>query len=263
MSTPVSQKQATKFVVDALGDPDGDQMQYLLANSKFFKKLAHADFSRIDFDAFTRSLTSALAPIAWNPVSGYATKISEWNKLRGWGLTRGQIDTFANTLVDHLDLLHPTGISLWLGRDLSFNWEEVTACLKLEVEALGKKFGLYIESDRLSFFPGSEQSGKPRLDVALLDIQTYVGTTSGVVPSEIRKIKKRLPGLEVAWLLALNPQVYLAIDYKTIPGFIAAGLVVDSVFVSYFAYDSGAYVGVLWADAPRLADAVMIFRENK
>lgn len=262
-STPVSQKQATKFVVDALGDPSGEKMQYLLANSKFFKELAHADFSRIDFDAFTKSLTPALAPIAWNPVSGYVTKISEWNKLRGWGLTRGQIDTFVSGLVDHLDPLHPTGISLWLGRDLPFNWEEVMACLKLEVEALGVKFNSdYFTSKQLSFFPGSEQSGKRKLTVALLDLQTYWNPTDGVVPNKVRGIEKRLPGLEVAWLLALNPEVYLAIDYETIPGLIAAGLVVVSVYVPLFGRDSvEAYVGGHWADRRWHGLSVVRFRE--
>ncbi len=263
MSTPASLNQVSKFVKDALGDPDSDRMQYLLANSKYFKELAHADFSRIDFDAFTKSLTPAFAPIAWNPVSGYVTKISEWNKLHGWGLTRGQIDTFVSGLVDHLDPLHPTGISLWLGRDLPFNWEEVIACLKLEVEALGVKFNSdYFTSKQLSFFPGSEQSGKRKLTVALLDLQTYWNPTNGVVPSEVRRIEKRLPGLEVAWLLALNPEVYVAIDYETIPGLIAAGLVVDSDYVPRFARDSvEAYVRDDWADFRWLGHSVVRFRE--
>ncbi len=262
MSTPASVHQASKFFKDALGDPDSDQMQYLLANSKFFKELARADFSRIDFNAFTKSLTPALAPIAWRPISRYAAKIEEWNKMRGWGLTKAQITAFAATLVDHLDPLHPTGISLWLGRDLPFNWEEAMACLKLEVEALGEKFKPYFESNRISFFPGSEQSGKRKLTVALLDLQTYWNPTDGVVPNEVRKIEKRLPGLEVAWLLALNPEVYLAIDYKTIPGLVATGLVVDSDGVPFFVRDSDeAYVDDYWADNHWNDYSVVRFRE--
>ena len=261
-STPVSQKQATKFVVEALGDPSGARMQYLLANSSLFKELAQADFSRIDRAAFTASLTPTPAPIAWRSVSDYADKIVEWNRLRGWGLTKTQITTFAKTLVDHLDPLHPTGISLWLGRDLPFNWEEVMACLKLEVEALGEKFTPYVGAERVSFFPGSEQTGGRKLTVALLDLATYWNPTDGVVPNEVRKIEKRLPGLEVAWLLALNPQVYVAIDYETIPGLIASGLVVDSVGVPHFAHDSAeTYVYGHWAVHRRHDCSVVAFRE--
>lgn len=262
MSTPASVHQASKFVRDALGDPDSKRMQILLANSVLFNELAQADFSRIDRAAFTASLTPAHAPITWRPVSEYADKIVEWNRLRGWGLTKAQITTFARNLVDHLDPLHPTGISLWLGRDLPYNWEEVMACLKLEVEALGEKFTPYVGAGRVSFFPGSEQTGGRKLTVALLDLQTYWNPTDGVVSNEVRKIEKRLPGLEVAWLLALNPQVYVAIDYETIPGFIAAGVVVSSVHVPLFERDSGeAFVygrwsGIRWGDF-----SVVRFRE--
>lgn len=262
MATPASVHQASKFVRDALGDPDSDRMQILLANSGLFKELALADFSRIDRAAFTASLTPAHAPITWRPVSEYAAKISEWNKLRGWGLTKAQITTFARTLVDHLDPLHPTGISLWLGRDLPYNWEEVMACLEHEVTAVGEKFTPYFGAERVSFFPGSERCGGRRLAVALLDLATYWNPTDSVVPYEVRKIEKRLPGLEVAWLLALNPQVYLAIDYKTIPGLIAAGLVVDSDRVPGFRRDSGgAYVSGGWADGRWSGRSVVVFRE--
>lgn len=261
-STPVSQKQATKFVVDALGDPSGERMQYLLANSALFKELAQADFSKIDRAAFTASLTPTPAPIAWRPVSEYADKINEWNELRGWGFTKTQITTFAKNLVDHLDPLHPTGISLWLGGDLSFNWEEVMACLRMEVEALGEKFIPYVDGERVSFFPGSEQTSGRKLTVALLDLQTYWNPTDGVVPNEVRKIEKRLPGLEVAWLLALNPKVYVSIDYDTIPGFIAAGLVVDSDSVPFFGHDSDeAFVFGSWSGRRWYVSSVVRFRE--
>lgn len=239
MSTPASIHQASKFFRDALGDPDSDQMQYLLANSRFFKELARANFSRIDFDAFVASLIPTLVPIVWSPVSEYIVKIMKWNQLRGWGLTKTQIDAFAAKLVDHLDLLHPTGMSLWLGHDLYFNWEEVMVCLKLEVEAVGRKFKPHFESNRLSFSPKSEQSGKRKLTVALLDLETYWKPTEDVRSiGDIREIEKRLPGLEVAWLLALNPEVYLAIDYETVPGLLAAGLVVNSNLVPVFGHDS-------------------------
>lgn len=263
MSTPASVHQASKFVRDALGDPDSDRMQYLLANSTLFKELAQADFSKIDRAAFTALLTPTPASIAWRPVGEYADKIGEWNKLRGWGLTKTHITTFARTLVDHLDPLHPTGISLWLGRDLPYNWEEVMACLEYEVTAVGEKFTPYFGAERVSFFPGSERCGGRKLAVALLDLATYWNPTDSVVPKEVSKIEKRLPGLEVAWLLALNPQVYLAIDYETIPGLIAAGLVVDSDYVPFFERGSdGAYVsGARWAISRWSGNSVVVFRE--
>ena len=83
-----------------------------------------------------------------------------------------------------------------------------------------------------------------------------------MVPDEVRKIEKRLPGLEVAWLLALNPGAYVAIDYETIPGFIAAGLVVGSDDVPFFARDSGgAFVGGSWSDCGWDGRSVVRFRD--
>lgn len=249
MSTPATVHQASKFVRDALGDPDSDQMQYLLANSGLFKELARADFSRIDRAAFTALLTATSAANAWRSVEEYADKIAARSKLRDWGLTKAQINSLAANLVDHAGPLQPTGISLWLGRDLAYNWAEAMAWLHDEVTALGEKFTPYVGAGRVSFFSGRRQIGGRKLTVALLDLQTYWDPTDGVVLNEVRKSGKRLPGLEVAWLLALNPQVYAGIDYETIPGFIAAGLVVGSDSVPVFGRDSdGAFVLDYWSD---------------
>jgi len=261
MSTPVSVPQINKLL-ELLGNPSGEKFQYLLANGDLLKPMANADLSRVDRSAFGAMLTPTTAPIAWRPVNEYVVKILRWNTLRNWGLTKPEITAFVNSLVDHLDFLHPTGISLWLGRDLPFNWEEAMACLMLEVVLLGEKFKPYFESTQLSFFPGSEQSGGPSLGVALLDLQTYWNPTDGEFPDKVRGIEKRLPGLEVAWLLALNPELYLAIDYGVIPGLIAAGLVVESDSAPFFERGSDeAYVYAYRASYGWDNRSVVRFRE--
>jgi hypothetical protein len=260
-STPASLDQGKKLL-DLVQKCTTEQLQNILTNGDLVKLMFDAPLKDVDRTAFSALLTPPRAPIAWRPVYQYAFKIIEWNKLRGWGLTTTQITTFAKTIVDHLDPLHPTGISLWLGRDLPYNWEEVMACLKLEVEALGENFTPYVGAERVSFFPGSKQTGGRKLTVALLDLATYWNPTDGVVPNEVRKIEKRLPGLEVAWLLALNPEVYVASGYETIPGLIAAGLVVGSDRVPGFAHGSvQAYVDGYWAGSRWRERSVVAFRE--
>jgi hypothetical protein len=266
MSTPAASiHQASKFVRDALGDPDSNQMQYFLANSKFFKQLAFADFSKIDEAAFVAALGLDSPSIPWRPVGGYADKIAEWNKLRGWGFTKAQIAKLATALADqdHLDPLHPTGVSLWLGQTLAYNWNEVMAVLRIEVEALPEKFSPYVNADRVLFHQGSEQSGGRKLSVALLDMATYWRSPlSGVIPNEVRQKEARLPGLEVAWLLALNPEVNMAINYKRIPALIAAGLVVDSAYVPCFARAMGEVtVHSYEANSRWHSTSVVCFRE--
>lgn len=250
MSTPATIDQYAKLHHN-LGKPNTCQLQDLIANSDLLVAMMNAGgLSRVDRSAFRAVLNPS---IPWRPVGEYADKIAEWNRLRGWGgwgFTKAQITTLDSQLVDHLDPLHPTGISLWLGRDLSYNWEEAMACLKHEVEALGEKFTPQVESNCLSFFPGSEQSGERKLTVALLDLATYWDRIGGVVLNKARGSESRLPGLEVAWLLALNAPVYLAINFDTIPGLIAAGLVIDSGFVPGFEHDSDedeAFVYARWA----------------
>ena len=248
MSTPVSVKQVNKLL-ELLGDPSGEKFQYLLANGDLLKPMIDADLTKVDRSAFGVVLTPAFAPVAWTPVDEYAERIMARSKLRGWGLTKTQIDAFAASLVDHVDPLQPTGISLWLGRDLQYNWDEAMAWMEDEVTARNDKFRTYFASRQVSFYPGSEQSGKRKLTVALLDVATYWNPTNGVVPDEVRTKEAKLPGLEVAWLLALSPQVYQAIDYKTIPGFIATGLVVVSARVPHFGHDSDeVFVYDYWAD---------------
>lgn len=262
MSTPASVHQASKFVRDALGDPSSDRMQYLLANSSLFRELARADFSKIDRAAFTASLTPNPTPFAWRPVGEYAERISQWNNMRNWGLSGVQISTLANSIVDHLDPLHPTGIDLWLGRNLAYNWREAMICLQTEVEAIGEKFVPYIDGDRIKFLSGSEQAGQPSLGVALLTIDDGSSSEHGVVPDEVRETGDRFPGLEVAWLLALNPHAYRAIGAKAVPGLLAPGLTVDTGCVPAFAGDSkGTYVGGAWSYRRCVGFAAVCFRE--
>lgn len=261
MSTPVSVKQVNKLL-ELLGDPSGEKFQYLLANGDLLRPMIDADLTKVDRSAFGVVLTPASASVAWTPVSKYAERIAARSKLRGWGFTKTQIDAFAASLVDHVGPLQPTGISLWLGRDLQYNWNEAMAWLRDEVTARNDEFRTYFESRQVSFFPGSEQSGKRKLTVALLDLATYWNPTNGVVPDEVRTKEAKLPGLEVAWLLALSPQVYPTIDYKTIPGLIAAGLVVGSGSVPGSGRASGeVFVYDYWADNRWYDNAVVAFRE--
>jgi hypothetical protein len=261
MPSPVSPEQIKKLL-GLLGNPSGLKLQTLLDNGgDLLKQMIDADLTRVDRSAFETALIPISVPIDWWPVSKYVGKISEWNEMRHWGLTQTQIDAFAATLVDHLDSAHPTGISLWLGHDLAFNWDEALACLEYEVEALGMKFTKYVESDKVSFFPGSEQSGEISLTVALLDIATYWDPINGVVPREVRTKEGRLPGLEVVWLLALNPQVYLMIDYETVPGLIAAGLVIDLDDLPYFRRDPSEVFVYDYPDNRRWGGrSVVVFR---
>lgn len=255
MSTPASSitvPQITKLN-ETLGKPPAEVFQYLIANGDLVKMLQDAGprLSQVDRSAFGALLTPAPASINWTPVSEYVEKIAARSKLRGWGLTKGVIESLASSLVgkDHAGPLNPLGVQLWLGHDLAYNYDEMNCWLKDEVEARGENFKAYPDASQVSFLPGSELSGKRRAVAVGLDLQTFWDPTNGVIPRKVRSQRSRWPGLEVGWLLALSPQVYLAIDYKTIPGFIAPGLVVDSDCVLCFSHVSDdSFVSGNWDD---------------
>jgi hypothetical protein len=261
MTTPASLDQGKK-VLDLFQKATTEEIQNFLSNGDLVKAMIVADLSKVDRSAFATLLAPAPKSINWTPVNEYAEKIAARSKLRGWGLTKAQIDSFAATLKDHAGPLLPTGISLWLGRNLQYNWDEAMAWLNDEVSARNEKFKPYFDASRLSFYPGSEQSGKRKLTAVGLDIDVLWDRTNGFSPKGTRPHRATWPGLEVAWLLALNPQVYLGIDYETIPAFWAPGLVVGSDSVPYFSHGTDeAFIGDYWDVYQWCVSSVVSFRE--
>lgn len=265
MSTPASLKQGQKLLeFFAQAGASREQVQNLLGNGDLLQSMLAADLSRVDRTAFAALLAPPVPSIDWTPVSQYADKLCDWNERFQLGLASGQIDSLAAELPDHAGPHQPTGITLYLGEVLKPDYEVAMKILRCEVEKLDVRFSEYFDASRLSCFSGSEspKSKNPSLGVALLDIGTFWDSENGVVPREVRRQRSSWPGLEVIWLLALNPQVFLAMDGKTIPFMWAAGLVVDSDRLPCFGRRSvGAYVYAYW-DVRRWAPgSVVAFRE--
>lgn len=252
MSAPASLKQTKKLLSLFGDDPSSDQVQNLLANGDLVKAMLGADLSKVDRDAFKDLLTPPKPPVPLTAVSDYYDRIVARAELRGWKLPQEQLDALKVQLetLDHASDFQPVDISMWLGGDLAYNRAEAVAWLKDEVEAKGLEFVDYTGEGRTSFYPGSEQSGEPSISACGLDIQLFWNPTDGVVPKDIRESQPsmRWPGLEVFWFLALNPDLYLAIDFENIPGLLAPGLVVGSAFLPYLRRNEReAWVSDSWA----------------
>lgn len=268
MSTPTSFPQLVK-AWQQLGEPDSEQVQYLLASGLLADLGAAAGphLSGVDRSAFKALLAPPPKSIAWTPVNQYADKLRDWNHRFSLGLTEAQISDLAAELPDHAGPHQPTGIGLTLGKNVKDTRKVIHQIIEYELGKLGVVYTDYIGQSNWSvqYLAGSEppKDRKPRLSVALLDIGTFWDPQNGVVPNQARRQRGRWPGLEVYWLMALNPQVLNAIDYETIPGFIAAGLVVDSDGVPVFRRGSGgAYVSGRWGGGRWRGGAVVVaFRE--
>lgn len=239
MSTPASFDQAKKLL-DILGSSDSLQMQRLLAHGYLLQDLlACPDLTKVNRTDFRALLRPAIEPVAWTPVEEYADRIAARNDLCHWGLSSRQIAQFGASLKPHLGELQPSGLLLWLGQTLKYNWEQVVAWLSDEIKALGGSLPVFIRSDLVAFWPGFEMDGPARLRPVWLDMATTWDPWEGLIPAEVRMNRGlNLAGLELAWTLALSPQIMMAIDGLMFPAMLAAGLMVDSTGVPNF--DHGA-----------------------
>lgn len=240
-----------------------EQFQNYLENGDLVKLMLNCSgLSKVDRAAFTALLAPKLT-IPWTPVSEYPDRILKRSKLRGWGFTQADADKLTATLHDHAGDLQPTGISMWLGKDLKFNWAETLLWLKDEVESLKYSFlNEYFSPDKLSSLSGSEKSGKQVLDVVDLDLETFWDKSNGIVPGDVRPNRKKWPGLEAAILLALNPQVFILMDGETVPYMFASGLVIDGSGLPGFSrYNHKVYVPYRWGDSRWYGTTMVAFRE--
>jgi hypothetical protein len=206
--------------------------------------------------------------LPWTPTSELIDRIMKRSEKRGWGFTKTDADKLAITMHDHCGDLYPTSVKLWLGKTLKFNWYELMLWIKDEVEALGYEFKERFSVSQLSFFPGSEMSGKKSLEIADLDLQTFLKPNDGVEVKDERPRREKWPGLEVAVMLALNPQIYIMMDGRVVPYMLVAGLAVGSnlgsscIYVPYF-YRNGLELDVYdYWDGHRWGQATIVsFRD--
>lgn len=267
MTTPAHQpatwKQRGKL--DSLfgDDPSSDQLQQVLANGDLFKLLIDAsNLKGVDRKAFAALLAPSVSQPNYTAVSDYVDIIMARSKLRGWGFTKKHADAFSIELVacDHAGPLAPTGTSMWLGRDLAYNWAERVAWLKDVAAAEGLEYYQSFDSSP-NFYPGSEVQGKLSLHAAGLDLSLW-DLQNGLVPDNERPKQPRWPSLEVPDLLCLNPELLHLMDGKNFPYLMAPGLVVDSGHLPHFRrYGRRLYVRHRWAAFRWYFAAVVRFRE--
>ncbi len=270
MVTPGTYKQAERLL-ELVGElnPTTDQLQNLFGAGDLLKQMAATDLSQVDRLSFAAVLDGTLKlpvpSIPWTPVKEYVERIMDRSEIRGWGLTKTQAAKLATQLAthDHAGPLTPTGVSIWLGKNLEYNRAEAIAWLEDEVKALGFSFTDHIGSGRTLFYPGSQVTSKRQIHAVSLDLGKFWNPTDGLIPRQVRaKDQQRWPGLEVFWLLALNPRVYVAMDGKIVPYMFAPGLVVDSDYLPRFDRNGReCYVDDHWDDSTWCKAALVAFRE--
>lgn len=239
------------------------QFQNVMENGDLLKQMLNCpDLSLVDRSAFSALLVPKLT-IPWTPVKLFSKLIFARSKKRGWGYTKAETDKLAAELLDHAGDLQPTSVSVWLGKDLKFNYSEILLWIRDEVEKLGFRFKEYSDyANRLSFLSGSEISGKRFLGPCYLELKKFRDKVNGIVFGDVKSQSQRWPSLEVLILLALNPQVYILMDGEKVPYMIAPGLVGGSGRLLGFDCVSGeAYVNDFWDGGRWYSTVFVSFRE--
>lgn len=268
MSTPTfNQSRRILDFFDEVG-ASKEQIQTWLGAGDLTKLMLAADLPNVDREAFKALLAPLPKSIDWTPVAEYRTKLRDWNEPFNLGLLEAQIDSLE--LPDHAGPHLPTSINLTLGKGLLNDRQVVQRIIAYEMRQIRRKYTDYIGNNgwSVAYYPGCEPTTinpEPQLAPALLDIGRFWDPKDGVtipgVRNELAAASEPMPALEVDWLMAFNPQVLAAIDGKTIPGFIAPGLVVDSDDAPGFGRDGvGAYARDCWDGDRWSGCSVVAFR---
>ena len=230
MTTPtLAQGQKFLSILSNIG-ASREQIQNLLGNSDIVKILLTApDLSKVSREKLQAVLAPPPQVIDWTPVHRYADKLRVWSERPE--LKFKLLDRHIASLVvpDHAGPYQPTSITFESGMGLAYDLMVVTEVLKYELNKLGVQFKDCTAWRVVERASGPELRRDPQLNAALLDISHFGDDWDRNTVDEVHDLfTGPLPGLEVYWLMALNAQVFAAIDYETIPGLIAPGLIIDS-----------------------------------
>lgn len=269
MPTPAEMYELYKL----MGRPNNQQMQHLLDNSDLLATLGEAAqaevLSYVDRVAFADALAPPKLEIPWNPPDTYVGRIMERSKERGWGFTYVHAESLEAQLHDHKGPLLPTGVRIRLGRGVHFAWSEAMCWIKSELNRLGHILEQAV-AGRVSHHPSSQyRSGGLSLDAVDLDLDTFWIRSDNQavqhVVDDLRPTRKTWPGMEVPWLLALNPEAYISTNGRTIPFMLAPGLSIGSRSLPLFRRTNSKTVGVYarWLNTNTALEgaSVVAFRE--
>jgi len=197
------------------------------------------------------SQTTCCKSVALTQVGDYVDRIMKRSKLCKWGFTSKDAAKLRKRLkgYEHENPYMPIGVDIWLGRDLQYNWLQVTDWLRDEVMTSGHKLLVFFKSSDLSFLPGCGRKSGLGLSIVKLDFKTFWNPLESLSDKKVLSNRPIWPGLEIAWFLALNPQIFTNMDGAIIPYLQAPGLVVYETGMPSFYHDEHfVYIMPNWHD---------------
>jgi len=201
------------------------------------------NLSKFNGDRFKSLLNDEPVEIPWTPTNLYLERIMKRSDERKWGLTEYNARSFTISLREHFSSLMPTGVNIWLGKSLEFNWTEAMIWLKDEVGALGYDLKVSFDASRLFFRSNFKRRDECGFHAIKLNLAKFWDPVNGVAPWDVlRDLSNWVwPDLAIPFSLALNPQVCINMDGKTIPYMWASGLTIDSNSLPIFYRDEARH----------------------
>jgi hypothetical protein len=158
----------------------------------------------------------------WKPVDTYVDAIWARSRLRRWGLTKKYIESALSGIGGHRDVLHPTAVKLTLGKGAGYDWAEANAWLADAVGELGSKY--FDDCTEIArsrkWFHYARNSGptvelEPELQPSHLDLESFhlkdeVAWNDRPIMLHLIDERETWPGTDMAWLFALNPEMFLS-----------------------------------------------------
>lgn len=192
------------------------------------------------FETPDKGACSSKKSIDWTPPYRCGDLILKRSCERGWGFTPYETEKLADDMHDHYnhsDPLLPTSANIWLGGSIRYNWSEAMEWISDELKKRKCSFQVCFNYKKLSFLLGNERKGSPKLSPVGLDLHKFWDRSRYCAPENKRAPSERWPALEVAWLIALNPDVYMAMDGIYVPYMMAYGLVIGDDGIPCFYYN--------------------------
>src|SRR5680860_939046 len=201
------------------------------------------NLSKFNSDRFKSLLNDEPVEIPWTPTNQYLSRIMKRSDERNWGLTEYNARSFAIGLKDHSSSLTPTGVNIWLGKSLEFNWTEAMLWLKDEVEALGYDLKVTFDTSRLLFRSNYKRRDECGFHAIKLNLAKFWDPVNGVSPWNVLSDLSNWiwPELAIPFSLAINPQVCINMDGKIIPYMWAPGFATDSDSIPMFCRDEARH----------------------
>lgn len=164
----------------------------------------------------------------WKSADTYADALWERSQLRGWRLTKKYISSALSGIRDHQDVLHPTAVKLSLGKGAAYDWAEASAWLADSIASFDEFMRRYFDDCTMvsehngsgkNWFHYARNSGPkvqsgPELEPSYLDLDSFnlkeeVPWNDRPMMLDIINQREVWPGVDLVWLFAMNPEMYL------------------------------------------------------